>query len=248
MRQYTVKPNDTLFMIAKQFGVPLVQLIKANPEISNTKSLYIGQIINIPELLPIPKQLDAIESNAEDIIDDIYAADWEKAVSKVNLIKTNMDELTPLLQEAVVPAELISGMKLAIKNLEQNVIQKNAYSAIAQANRITMYIPDILDYFKVTIPTDVSRLDYLGRQIILNVEGNDWNEANNNYIAAKKIWENLKLQLDTKYSKDITDFDQVLKTLAESINNKSYQNTIDNANILLDKVDVLETDFKQQNT
>nr|WP_315019607.1 LysM domain-containing protein [uncultured Aminipila sp.] len=245
MQQYTVKPNDTLFLIAKNFGVPLVQLIRANPEISNTKSLYIGQIINIPDLLPIPTQLDTIESNAEDIIDDIYAADWEKAKDKVNSIMTNMDELTPLLQEALVPPELISGMNLAIKNLEQNVKQKKAYPAIAQANRITMYIPDMLDYFKIIIPTDVGRLDYLGRQIIINVEGNDWSEASNNYLIAKKIWERLKPQLDTKYSKDIDDFDQAMKTLGESINNRNYQNTIDNANILLDKVDVLETDFKQ---
>ena len=246
MQQYIIQPNDTLFLIAKKFMVPLPQLIKANPGIAN-QTLYIGQTITIPDLIPVPKQLDAVESNAEDIMDDIYAKDWQKAKSKVDVIKTNMNELIPLLQQAQVPSRLISDMQNAISNLEQSVKLEKSLQAVARANLITQYIPDILDYFKVIIPTNVSRLDYLGRQIIINVEGNDWTEANNNYMLAKKVWERLKPELDAKYSKDSASFDQILNDIQDSIKGKNYQSTINNANKMLDQVDVLETDFIQQN-
>ncbi len=248
MQKYTIQPNDTLYLIAKKFEIPLAQLIKANPEIANSNSIYIGQTITIPDLLPIPKQLDTIESNAEDIMDDIYAKDWQKAKEKVDIINTNMSELIPYLQQAMVPNHLITDIQQAIKSLEKNVALKNSLRALFEANQITSFIPDILDYFKVVIPTDVSRLDYLGRQIILNVEGNDWTAANDNYTTAKKVWERLKPELNTKYSNDISSMDQLLSALQDTISRKEYQATINNANKMLDLVDVLETNFKQQNS
>jgi LysM repeat protein len=248
MQKYTIQPNDTLYLIAKKFKIPLAQLIKANPEVANPNLIYIGQTITIPDLLPVPKQLDTIESNAEDIMDDIYAKDWQKAKDKVNIINTNMNALIPYLQQASVPNHLITDIQQAIKMLEENVAQKNSLQALFDANQITRYIPDMLDYFKVIIPTDVSRLDFLGRQIVLNVEGNDWTAANDNYDLVKKIWERLSPELNAKYSNDISNMDQILSALQDSISRKEYQATINNANKMLDLVDVLETDFKQQNS
>ena len=247
MQQYVIKRNDTIYLIAKKFNIPIAQLIKANPQIVNPFGLYIDQILQIPDFLPIPKQLDIIESNAEDIIDDLYKSDWQKAEDKLNIIKNNMNELIPILQKSAVSDELISGMNQAIKSLEENIKKKSTNPAIAQANKITKYIPDIYDFFKVIIPTDVSRLDYLGREIIVNVKNIDWTEANNNYLRANVIWNRLKKGLNIKYSKDIVEFDQILSALDESISKKDSELTIENANKMLDAVDILETDFTQQN-
>ena len=45
---YTVQANDTLYKIALKFGVPLTELSKANPNITNPLNLQVGTIINIP--------------------------------------------------------------------------------------------------------------------------------------------------------------------------------------------------------
>lgn len=44
----TVKPGDTLYGIAKQNGVSLNSLIKANPQIKNPNLIYPGQQVNLP--------------------------------------------------------------------------------------------------------------------------------------------------------------------------------------------------------
>lgn len=46
--QYTVQSGDTLWLIAKRFGVSLNALIKANPQIENPDKIFPGQVINIP--------------------------------------------------------------------------------------------------------------------------------------------------------------------------------------------------------
>ena len=45
---YTVKPGDTMWEIAKHFNVPLDQLLAANPGIKNPDLIYPGQIFTVP--------------------------------------------------------------------------------------------------------------------------------------------------------------------------------------------------------
>jgi LysM repeat protein len=247
MQQYTVQPNDSLYLIAKKFKIPLAQLIKANPEIDNQNQLYIGQIITIPDLPPAPEQLDVIEINAENILGSIYTRDWQGAMSRANVIGTNLNELMPLLQQALVPNRLIADLQRAARSLESSVALRNSLQALYHANQITRYIPDILDYFNVIVPTDAGRLRHLGRQIIFDVNGNDWAGANATYLTAKTVWNRLKPSLNISYGSDITNFDQALSSIHDSIGRKDYQTALENANIMLDLVDVLRADFIQQN-
>jgi len=45
---YTVKKGDTLWGIAKRYGVTLTALIRANPQIKNPNLIYPGDEVNIP--------------------------------------------------------------------------------------------------------------------------------------------------------------------------------------------------------
>lgn len=48
---YVVRPGDTMFSIARQFGVSLDALIKANPQIPDPSQLRPGQIVCIPQVV-----------------------------------------------------------------------------------------------------------------------------------------------------------------------------------------------------
>ena len=45
---YTVRPGDSMFTIARRFGVSLDALIKANPQITNPSMIFPGQIVCVP--------------------------------------------------------------------------------------------------------------------------------------------------------------------------------------------------------
>jgi len=46
--RYTVQPGDSMFTIARRFGVSLDALIRANPQISNPSLIFPGQQLCIP--------------------------------------------------------------------------------------------------------------------------------------------------------------------------------------------------------
>lgn len=194
-----------------------------------------------------PAQLDTIESDAEDIMDDITNSDWTAAQSKVNEIKTSFSALKTVLVSVQVSNDTINGMNNAITGLETAVGAKKSYDARSQANQISKYVPDVIDYYKVLIPTNVSRLDYLGREINLNIENSDWTSAASNCETAIKLWGSLKYSLNATYQKDIDTFQSNLDSLKPAIDQKNATETSKQASALLDNVDTLETDFKNQN-
>jgi len=50
IHQHKVKQGDTLWKLAKAWGIPLSALIKANPHLKNPNALLTGEIVNIPKV------------------------------------------------------------------------------------------------------------------------------------------------------------------------------------------------------
>ena len=47
-KAHTVRKGDTLWAIAKQYGVELAALIRANPQIKNPNLIYPGEAVKVP--------------------------------------------------------------------------------------------------------------------------------------------------------------------------------------------------------
>jgi len=247
--QYIVLPGDNLYKIAQLFGVPIELLIEANPQLSRPYNLTVGQEIIIPKMqmpMTAPRQVETLESNLEDIIDDINNNDWQKAIIKMGEINNNFIVLKPMLQAHMISKDIINKIENEISNLQNAVESKNAYQAKVHANLITGYIPDILDFYKVEIPTDVSRLEYLGRAIVLDIENNNWDSANANFQKAVKIWDDLEKKLSSTYNNLIDYGNQAIVLLKQSINSKDAVKTTSILKDLLNKVDALKADYMVQ--
>ncbi|WP_138752384.1 LysM peptidoglycan-binding domain-containing protein [Paenibacillus sinopodophylli] len=50
MHQHVVKQGDTLWKLSKAWGVPLADMIKANPQLKNPNVLLTGEVVNIPKV------------------------------------------------------------------------------------------------------------------------------------------------------------------------------------------------------
>lgn len=50
VHKHVVKEGDTLWKLSKAWGVPLQEMIEANPQLKNPNVLVIGQVVNIPKI------------------------------------------------------------------------------------------------------------------------------------------------------------------------------------------------------
>jgi LysM repeat protein len=62
--RYVVKSGDTMFFIAQRFGVPLEDLIGANPHIVNPNLIFPGDVLCVPSRLTFPCCVVLEPSNA----------------------------------------------------------------------------------------------------------------------------------------------------------------------------------------
>ncbi|KUO50295.1 MAG: hypothetical protein APF76_11330 [Desulfitibacter sp. BRH_c19] len=46
--RYTVRPGESLFIIAARFNVSVQEILQVNPQITNLNSILAGQVINVP--------------------------------------------------------------------------------------------------------------------------------------------------------------------------------------------------------
>lgn len=57
---YTVQAGDTLFFIARRFGVTVQQILDVNPQIINPNLIFVGQVICIPTEPQLEDQLKVL--------------------------------------------------------------------------------------------------------------------------------------------------------------------------------------------
>jgi len=145
---YIIRSGDTLNKISHQFNVPLNLLISTNPQIMYCKNIIVGQKIFITSVqtpkTPYEQALE-IESNTKGIMEDIDKEDWDKANSKLTIIKNNFNELIPILKTNLISQSLINIINDAIIDLEKEITLKNVHSSKISAYTIIEYLQDILD-------------------------------------------------------------------------------------------------------
>ena len=187
-----------------------------------------------------PGQLDELASAAEDIMVYAVNGDWAKAQQMVATIKMDLSSLESIFQSAGVSSSLVDAIKKPLASLEQQVSAKNELDIKEQANQITKVIPDIYDYFKVTMPTDLGRLDYLGREVALNAQKGNWTVAGNSMSEIENVWARLKPNLNNTALRSAANFEAGVNALAIDVGNQDANAVATNSVALLYKVDVLE--------
>lgn len=188
----------------------------------------------------LPGELDKLESAAEDIMDDADNGDWTKAQQKVDTIQQSLTALASSFQTAGVPSQLIDGIKTPLAELGKQVRAQNALQTKIEANRITKVIPDIYDYYQVTMPTDLGRLDYLGREVALGAEQGDWAAARDSMNQISDVWGKLKTNLNSVAQQSAADFESTVNALSGDVDKQDATAVAKDSATLLDKVDVLE--------
>ncbi len=114
----------------------------------------------------VPDSLTNAGEFAENIYDAARDGDWSAATKKlaalkaaVAQLKTDLPKATPAQQKGL--AELEAQMAI----VEKAIVEKRKQDAMRESNRMTLTAAELSAPFHPKIPVDVTRLDYLGREL-----------------------------------------------------------------------------------
>lgn len=202
---------------------------------------------SIVKVVPAPAQLFRICSNAENIFISVKSKNFTIAVEELTKIKSDMKDLNPLVKlTPSIPGRLVDELGNVVNNLEKSINGKKILETMSDSNLVTRYVFDISDYYKTDLPPDLGRLKYLGREIEICLDKNDYTMALNNYEQQKSLWSRSKTLFDATYNSDIMAFDVMMGTLGKDLELKNMQGVKKDLKSIYDKLDALSTDYMKQ--
>jgi len=117
---------------------------------------------------PVVSELEALSESAQEIFDLAWAGKLDKIPKRLDALKKNAAGLSSLQDQS--SGILLPRLGRTIVDLDQALAAKDRVETMRYANRITLITATIAVAFKPNLPTEVSLLDYNGRELAITSE------------------------------------------------------------------------------
>lgn len=189
----------------------------------------------------IPRPLNTIEAQAEDLIDILPGGNWTAISQNVADIAAAWQAYQPQLTTDHVPQPFETAFNDALAQLQQSANAQAADETHQAANDVSAALMDLFALYQPATPVDLGRLDVLGRQAILDVAAEDFVAAANTLAKTRAIWNRLKPDVlahdGSQVASEVEDSLDIQQVALEAEDGEALR---DEANNGLELVDALE--------
>ena len=193
----------------------------------------------------VPDSLQTIEAAAEDIIDNVPSQNWDKVNTDVNAMVDAWEEFEAQAGNAEVSQELKDAMTAALEQLQIASQAQDAAATLQASNDVSAAVVELFARYATQIPADISRLDVLERQVILDVSAQDYATALTTFNTIKSTWEKVKPSVMEHNGEEvIAEFEASLATQASALEAQDAAALTNEAKLALELVDALENLFR----
>ncbi len=175
----------------------------------------------------VPQTVLDIEGDAEDAIDQVFvAANWEDFLASSNASRLNDEQRR--------------AMNKAISDLRATAQSQDALGARQAANDVSKVIVDVFDLFEHKVPSDIGRLDWQERQVLIDADRGDWNAVAGDLAQLRQTFNRAKPGvLAAGGERQTADFEASLNE-QDRLAAANDPGIVDEANVALELVDDLE--------
>jgi hypothetical protein len=237
------QPSRFIFTVALLVILPMAGCIvppAGVPGSSGTSSAGTADLAN-QETSAVPEDLIVIEEQAEDIFDFAPRNDWARISEDITKVQTAWNAWQQQASNSNANSAPQDALRRALARLETAATQHEQAATLQAANDLSAAVIDLFDLYQPTIPTDIGRLDVLGRQITLDVAAGDWTKAEETLTSTQAVWAQIKPSVLAHAGADAaTQYETSLQQQAELLSAKAAVQLIAEANHGLELVDALE--------
>jgi hypothetical protein len=193
----------------------------------------------------VPKSLNGLEALSGDAFDFALGGD----VAGLGTASRRLVEEWASVRETVIgdgatPAD-VAAMDGAISRLQQAVDGRADPVSLARAaNAVGLHMDELFGLYQPVIPPAVLTLDFLGREILIDVTERDYSGATGHTDDLVATWQSLRARVvDAGGAKAAEFFDRQVADLRSALGREDVEATGRIATQVLDDVDVLEAVF-----
>ncbi len=192
---------------------------------------------------PLPKAIYSTGEAAEDLVDYAQSANWGKIKLKIDEINNLYSSYRSDVIHNKLSPQLLDFYSFYVEQLNKDLTAKQGDRIAFDANQITGIGVDFENHFSHKIPPEVSRLDYLGREILLEAKANNSIAVNRRLSDIDEIWTVLKPVVIFKHGvKQAAEFERLvskIKSLKGKLNSVEFKQTVNKYSDQIDKLEKL---------
>lgn len=169
----------------------------------------------------IETELDSMAEYAEEIFNLALAGNLDRAGKRVDTLKKKAAALDRLQDEANLI--LLPRLRRTIIDLEKALAAKSQLDAMRNSNRITLIAATVVVPYKPRIPTEVSLLEYNGRELEIWSGVKRIDKLSNIVMRMHLAWQTLMPKLiEHNGDKELKRFSELMRRLEQARTAEEY--------------------------
>jgi hypothetical protein len=190
----------------------------------------------------VPDRLNSIEGATEDIIDIVPESRWADITKDVRKIDNAWSGYKEQAVRDGAAASLVARFSDSLAGLRVAADAEKGPETSQAANDVSAATVELFGLYKTARPTDIARLDVLGRQIILDVERGDLGAAGAQVKNVASIWQGgLREDVLAHQGRAVADqTDAVLTAIDRAVVSADRDALVNQTKAFLEVVDAME--------
>src|ERR1700730_9321846 len=185
----------------------------------------------------VPTALSNAGEYGENVYDYAKANDWKNADVKLAALRNAVKQVRT---DVMNQSGAVDGLDGNVATLERAVTAKDRKAAMREANQVTLDVAGMTAAYKLSVPVEVTKLDYYGRELEVWAQAQDANKVQTTAREMRRTWDSLKPTIEAHSATEAKTFDALVVQVEAAKTPTGYARA---ATLVLNEVDNLEKLF-----
>jgi hypothetical protein len=186
----------------------------------------------------VPTSLSNAGEYGENVYDFAKANDWKNADVKLAALR---DAMKNVRAEVKNQSKAVDRLDTNVAALDRAVTAKDRQAAMREGNQVTLDVANMTTAYKLSVPVEVTRLDYYGRELEVWAQAQDANKLQATVREMRRTWDSLRPSVEAHKATEAKKFDALVAQVESAKTPADYARV---AMPVLNEVDNLEKLFQ----
>jgi hypothetical protein len=184
-----------------------------------------------------PASLSNAGEYGENVYDYAKANDWKNADVKLVALKDAVKKVRTDVKTESAAVDRLDGNVAA---LDRAVTARDRQPAMRDANQVTLDVANMTTAYKLSVPVDVTRLDYYGRELEVWAQTRDANRLQVTAREMRRTWDSLRPSVGARSATEAKKFEALVAQVESAKTAADYARV---SMLVLNEVDNMEKLF-----